>query len=105
LNATTSKDECTWTRLTSVVFTRKRPFTEEYLLNTSNIFQKELDVKEAIKTTLSVLFLESDTGVSLYRFLVVLDRHATVALYQTYYLLRIPHYTSTLRMFSDPDID
>jgi hypothetical protein len=29
LDVTTSKDECTWTRLTSVVFTRKRPFTEE----------------------------------------------------------------------------
>jgi hypothetical protein len=32
LDVTTSKDECTWTRLTSVVFTRKRPFTEEYQL-------------------------------------------------------------------------
>ena len=29
LDVTTSKDECTWTRLTSVVSTRKRPFTEE----------------------------------------------------------------------------
>ena len=29
MDVTTSKDECTWTRLTSVVFTRKRPFTEE----------------------------------------------------------------------------
>ena len=32
LDVTTSKDECTWTRLTSVVFTRKRPFTEEFLI-------------------------------------------------------------------------
>jgi hypothetical protein len=32
LDVTTSKDECTWTRLTSVVFTRKRPFTEEQLV-------------------------------------------------------------------------
>jgi hypothetical protein len=30
LDVTTSKDECMWTRLTSVVFTRKRPFMEEY---------------------------------------------------------------------------
>ena len=29
MDVTTSKDECTWTCLTSVVFTRKRPFTEE----------------------------------------------------------------------------
>ena len=32
MDVTTSKDECTWTRLTSVVFTRKRPFTEESFL-------------------------------------------------------------------------
>ena len=32
MDVTTSKDECTWTRLTSVVFTRKRPFTEEQLV-------------------------------------------------------------------------
>jgi len=29
LDVTTSKDECTWTRLTSVVFTREQLFTEE----------------------------------------------------------------------------
>ena len=30
LDVTTSRDECTCTRLNSVVSTRKRPFTEEY---------------------------------------------------------------------------
>jgi hypothetical protein len=33
LDVTTSKDECTWTRLTTVVSTRKRPFTEECLFS------------------------------------------------------------------------
>jgi hypothetical protein len=39
LDVTTSKDECTWTRLTWVVFTRKRPFTEEFIFSYKSVFQ------------------------------------------------------------------
>ena len=52
LDVTTSKDECTWTRLTSVVFTRKRPFTEEIIQShfpeRAPLYNKSLSIKGSL---------------------------------------------------------
>ena len=66
LDVTTSKDECTWTRLTSVVFTRKRPFTEEWKL-LPNLVTNALFVKvfkETLVLTKSSLNLTSSKCLS-----------------------------------------